>query len=75
MSVKLRQWTNKNGEQRKAYDVDVQFQHPDGRIERVRKTSPVNSRRGAEQYEHQIRQALLDGSYGKEVSTKEVPRS
>ena len=74
MSVKLRQWTNKDGEQRKAYDVDVQFQHPDGRIERVRKTSPVSSRRGAEQYEHQIRQALLDGSYGKGAVTKqEVP--
>ncbi len=73
MSVKLRQWTNKNGEQRKAYDVDIQFQHPDGRIQRVRKRSPVNTHRGAEHYEHQIRQALLDGSYGKEVITKEVP--
>jgi integrase len=73
MSVKLRQWTNKNGELRKAYDVDVEFQHPDGRIQRVRKRSPVNTHRGAEHYEHQVRQALLDGSYGKDVITKEVP--
>jgi integrase len=74
MSVKLRQWTNKNGEQRKSYDVDVTFQHPDGQITRVRKRSPVNTLRGAERYEHEILQALLDGSYGKVVvPVQEVP--
>src|SRR6266852_5416844 len=66
MSVRLRQW--KNG---KAWDVDVQFQQPDGRTVRVRKASPVNTRRGAEQYEREIRASLLAGNYGKEI--KEVP--
>src|SRR6266849_2438479 len=66
MSVRLRQW--KNG---KAWDVDVQFQQPDGRTVRVRKASPVSTRRGAEQYEREIRAALLAGTYGKEV--REVP--
>lgn len=66
MSVRLRQW--KKGE---AWDVDVHFQHVDGRIERVRKASPVNTRRGAEQYEREVRAALLARPYGKEA--KQVP--
>ena len=45
--------------------VDIMYEHPDGRIERVRKVSPVQSRRGAEQYERDIRFALLDGRYGR----------
>lgn len=53
--------------------VDVVFEHPDGRIERVRKVSPVQSRRGAEQHERNIRQALMDGTYGKKEEQKEVP--
>jgi integrase len=48
-----------------AYYVDVVFEHPDGRQERVRKRSPVQDRRGAERYERELRQALLGGTYGK----------
>src|SRR6266852_3731638 len=66
MSVRQRKW--KRGE---AWDVDIQFRHADGRVERIRKASPVNTRRGAEQYERDVRQALLAGTYGKEV--REVP--
>jgi len=40
--------------------VDIVYQHPDGRVERVQKVSPVQTRRGAEDYERQVRQALLD---------------
>ena len=43
---------------------------PDGRTERVRETSPVNTRRGAEQYERDLRQALLSGAFGKEIAQK-----
>jgi integrase len=53
----------------KGWVVDFVYQHPDGRKERVRKTSPVQNRPGAEQYERQIRQAILEGRYGRE----EVP--
>lgn len=41
--------------------VDFRFRHPDGRVERIRAVSPVNTRRGAEEYERQLRQALLEG--------------
>ena len=61
----------KTGVTRKYWMVDVNFEHPDGPPERVRKVSPVQSRRGAEQYERSIRNALVDGIYGQQ--TKEVP--
>lgn len=43
--------------------MDVDYELADGKRERVRKVAPVQTRRGAEEYERQIRQALLDGSY------------
>jgi integrase len=49
--------------------VDIVFVHADGRSERIRKVSPVATRRGAEEYERQIRQALLGGTHGR----KETP--
>jgi integrase len=39
--------------------VDIDFQHPDGRRERVRKVCPVQNKRGAEQYERDVRNELL----------------
>jgi len=45
--------------------IDINYEHPDGRIERVRKVSPVQTLRGAEQYERTILQALLDGTFGR----------
>jgi integrase len=56
--------------------VDVDFELADGKRERVRKVSPVQTRRGAEEYERQLRQDLLDGSYSKPAEIeekKEVP--
>jgi integrase len=41
--------------------VDVKYQHPDGTIERVRKVAPIQNKRGAEQYERELRQAIADG--------------
>ncbi|OJH41107.1 tyrosine-type recombinase/integrase [Cystobacter ferrugineus] len=66
MSVRLRKWKKKEGKVQEAWWVDVKYQHPSGRVERVRKASPINTRRGAEEYERQIRHALLTGSFGKE---------
>ena len=55
MSVRLRQWKTKEGKVQEAWWVDVKYQHPSGRVERIRKASPINTRRGAEEYERQIR--------------------
>jgi len=54
--------------------VDIDYEYPDGRRERVRKVSPVQTRRGAEAYERELRQALLSGTFGgKEVKENIVP--
>ena len=53
------------GATRKYWTVDIVFEHPDGHTERVRKVSPVQTRRGAEQHERNIREALQRGTYGK----------
>ncbi|RKH39108.1 site-specific integrase [Corallococcus sp. AB050B] len=71
MSVRLRKWKSKEGKVQEAWWVDVKYQHPDGRVERVRKASPINTRRGAEEYERQVRHALLTGSFGKETQNKQ----
>ncbi len=55
---------------REFWMVDVDFEHPNGERTRVRKVSPVQTRRGAEEYERQIRGELLSGAFGKR---KEVP--
>ncbi len=52
--------------------VDFRFQHADGRIERVRKASPIPSRAGAEEYERQLRNSML--APPESAQTKEVPR-
>ncbi|MEE8408471.1 MAG: tyrosine-type recombinase/integrase [Myxococcota bacterium] len=49
--------------------IDVNFTHPDGRGQRVRKVSPVQTRRGAEAYERELRAALLAGTHRR----KEAP--
>ena len=73
MSVRRRSWTDPvAGKTVDAWFVDVKFRSLDGREQRIRKFSPVQTKRGAEQYEQQLRQSLLDGTYGQEE--KEVHR-
>jgi integrase len=67
MSVRLRKWKDKQGKAKEAWVVDVVFEHPSGRLQRVKKASPVNTRRGAEQFERTIRQSMLEGTFGKEA--------
>jgi integrase len=74
--MSVRRWKRrdpKTGETRDCWMVDVDYEHPDGRRERLRKVSPVQTRRGAEEYERQLRHDLLMGRYGirKEVPTFE----
>lgn len=76
MSVRRRTWRDpKTGTRSEVWMVDIEFLKPDGtKTPRVRKVSPVQTRRGAEEYERQLRQSLLDGSYGrKEEEPKVVP--
>ena len=49
--------------------VDFWFNRPEGCRERVRKDSPVNTKRGAEEYERRLRNELLDPT----PRRKEVP--
>ncbi len=72
MSVRQVKRTNrKTGRKATYWMVDVDLQGPDGkRLDRVRKVSPVQSRRGAEQYERELRDALLSGTYGREEEEK-----
>lgn len=66
MSVRQAKYKNPvSGKWKTFWTVDIQFQHSDGHTERVRKVSPVQTRRGAEQYERELRQSLLDGTHGK----------
>lgn len=74
MSVRrMRRRDRKTGAVQERWCVDVDYQCPTGQRVRVRKVAPVQSRRGAEEYERQIRQALLDGSYDK-TEDEEVPK-
>ena len=71
MSSTRRTYRNpKTGAMTQSWQVDVDYQHPDGRRDRIRRISPVQSKRGAEAYERQLREDILMGRYGRR---KEVP--
>ena len=53
--------------------IDVVFLHVDGHKVRVRRTSPVQTKRGAEQYEREVRERMLRGAPDDEGEKKEVP--
>ena len=53
--------------------VDICHTHTDGREQRITRTSPLQSKRGAQQYERQVRQALLDGTYQRKEVEQEEP--
>lgn len=71
MSVRLRKWKSKEGKVPERWTIDVKVALPGKPPRRIRDFSPVNTRRGAEQHERQVREALLSGTLDKEV--KEVP--
>ena len=58
MTVRKRTFIRKQGTLTK-WLVDLIFHHPDGTRERFRKVSPVQTKRGAEQYEREVRESLL----------------
>ena len=50
--------------------IHIEHKHPDGSRQIIRKISPVQTRRGAEQYERELRQSLLDGSLKKKEESQ-----
>ncbi len=69
MSVQSRLATRSSKSVR-VWSVDIKFVGADGSKQRVRRDSPVNTKRGAEQLERQLRTSLLDGSYQKQQEEK-----
>lgn len=51
--------------------MDFWLEYPDGRRERIRKRSPIQSRRGAEEYQNRLRQSMIDGTF-KEVKKQSL---
>lgn len=51
---------------REFWFVDFVYRFPDGSTKRVREVSPVNNKRGAEEYERQLRAALQNNTYKQE---------
>jgi integrase len=58
------------GTERGFWYVDIKWKAPDGSVTRVRKVSPIQTKRSAEEYERQVREDLLMGRYGRR---KEIP--
>ncbi|MCR9161693.1 MAG: tyrosine-type recombinase/integrase [Nannocystaceae bacterium] len=67
MSVYKRTWPTKNGTTGTTWMVQIEWRNPDGTRRSIRRKSPIQTKRGAEKYEREVRAALADGSYGKEV--------
>ncbi len=49
------------------WTVDFWFEHASGKRERVRKAAPVNTRRGAEEFERQLRVEMLSPTVAEKV--------
>lgn len=71
MSVRKR-WFTKEGKRVEQYAVDFRFTHPNGTTERIQLRSPVDTRRGAEQFERETREALQAGTFRKEIQAETV---
>jgi integrase len=71
MSVRLRRSKSKEGKVLERWMIHVKVALPGKPPRRIRDVSPVNTRRGAEEYERQVRWGLLTGTLDKEV--EEVP--
>ena len=63
MSVRKRKWRDKQGRQHEKWMCHITHTWPDGRKQTIRKVSPVQTKRGAEQYERELRAQLLSGQW------------
>ncbi len=70
MSVRRRKWNDpKTGKSGEYFLIDVKVRQPDGELIRVRQKSPVQTQRGSERYEHEVRKEIHAGTY---IRTEEV---
>jgi integrase len=60
-------------DRKKGLMIDFTFTHPDGRKERVRKRSPVQTKRGAQAFERQVQQEMMKQKPGGKPRRKEIP--
>ncbi len=72
MTVRKRRWTTKAGEIKETWMVHIEVTNPDGsKGKPIRRKSPIQTRRGAEAFERQLRQQLVAGTWN--TQKKEVP--
>lgn len=70
--MSVRQVTRKRGDRVETFwIVDVDYQHADGRRERVRRVPRVQTRRAAEQLEREVVNALAAGTFGRKEAAPE----
>ena len=72
MTVRKRTWRDKQGRQQTRWMIHIEHTWPDGRKQTIRKVSPAQTKRGAEQYEREVRMQLASGSW-KEHDKQQVP--
>jgi len=72
MTARKRPRNSKHGHS-EVWMADFRIALPGQRSKRYREVSPVNTKRGAEQYEQQLRQSILDGTYQKQEAAKQNP--
>jgi integrase len=73
MSVRKRKWRDKQGRQHEKWMVHIEHTWPNGRKQTIRKVSPVQTKRGAEQYERELRSQLVSGQWKEGAKTKQTP--
>jgi integrase len=73
MSIFRRKWVDASGIQREAWGVDVQAIGKDGKLRRVRRICPIQTRRAAEKLEHEVRVELLNTDDTNEATPVEIP--
>jgi hypothetical protein len=63
-----------DGSDRERWQIRFSFRHPDGRVQRIRRTLPEGTRkRDAEAEETKIRVALTDGTYNTHEEREPAP--
>ncbi len=73
MAIRRRKWTGKAGKPQQHWEIDVCVSLPTGEKKRVKKKAIVQTRRGAEKEERQIREQIAFGTWGsKEGQKKET---
>jgi hypothetical protein len=59
MSVRKRKWLDREGRVHQRWMIHIRHKHPDDTVAEIRKVSPVNTKRGAERYERELRAQVL----------------